>query len=864
MLAPQLRQKIFSLWTSFWSSGMSNPIVAIEQITYLLFLKQIESQDAVHVQNGKPSLFDSITDSRRWSQLKEENTEKQYELLTGKIFPWLRGIGTDIKEKWGTNDGLEVTEYLEDAFFQLPKEKTGTLALAMSAVDSLFESSGSQNADLMGDIFEYLLDQLSTSGKNGQFRTPRHLIRFMIELLDPKPGSRVLDPAGGTAGFLTNTVLYHRQKSTPPEQLRLEWDGTPHRLSHTYQPKPNEFTGFDIDRTMVRIGWMNMVLHGITQPNYHQRDPLGKNYNEEKLYDYAFANPPYAGNVDKDDLNPWFPHKDERLVSITETEQQKTERVEKRVQITSSNRNAFMTDSSEILFVWLLLRALKPGGKMAVIVPEGLLFGSSIAHKHLRRTLIYDHKVLGVISLPQGVFNPYTGVKTSILIVEKGDGKPNEHVQGVQTPKTENVWFYEVASDGFTLGANRNPQPNKDNDLWDALEKWHKRNEPNAEEILKNGVYYQPQIFLERWRIVERFLGEHFVETQALIGQTLALQEIFADFRDQPFDLSTAEENMVEISQGMLEQISKQMYANSIRKLEQWEPPTESEINLPQLQRQLRTLLLNSQETRRLLEVRDIKENSYAEEHARNVLEKALEEFGEKLRDLILGLTQAELETLKPKLEVKPEETKALDTEQTNAEKPEETQANEPESPSTSELELSPRLKLIRHFMQLDGFNIYLKTLNVFERSVKLTEPKHWIVDVRTWRNNQDWKQLIKPASKTKGKKSTEPETAKPLETSPEAVPLKNSHDEKGKIRPEYIAAALDSKTQYLNADYLDSECIEANDFNLSASRYKPLQLNTDAIDPEATKKLLTELIAMEDTLRQELQKLLDMVDGRA
>ncbi len=857
MLAPQLRQKIFSLWTSFWSSGMSNPIVAIEQITYLLFLKQLEFQDNAHVKNGKESLFESLTDSRRWSQLKQGSTVQQYDLLTGTIFPWLRGIGTEINEKWGTKDGLEVTEYLEDAFFQLPKEKTATLALAMDAVDSLFESSGSQNADLMGDIFEYLLDQLSTSGKNGQFRTPRHLIRFMIELLEPETGSRVLDPAGGTAGFLTNTVLYHRQKSTPPELLKLEWDGTPHRLSHTYQPQPNEFTGFDIDRTMVRIGWMNMILHGITQPNYHQRDPLGKSYNEEEQYDYAFANPPYAGNVDKDDLNPWFPYKDERLVSITESEQDKTERLKKRAEMTSGNRSTPMTDSSEILFVWLLLRALKPGGKMAVIVPEGLLFGSSIAHKHLRRTLIYDHKVLGVISLPQGVFNPYTGVKTSILIVEKGDGKPNKHVEGVQTPKTEKVWFYEVASDGFTLGANRNPQPNKNNDLWDALKKWHKRNEPNAEETLKNGVYYQPKIFLERWRIVEEFLEKYFAETKALIGRTLALQEIFEDFRDKPFDLNAAEENVVEISQGMLEQISKQMYADNVLNLEKWKPITADKINLPQLQQQLRRLLLNSTQTRGLLEARDSKDNSYAEEHARNVLEKALEEFGEKLRDLILGLTRAELEALKPKPEVKPEETNASDTEKTDSEKPEEPQTNEPENPSTPEIKSVTPLELIRHFMQLDGFNIYLKSSDAFEQPVKLTEPKHWVVEVRTWRNNPDWVQPVKPAPKSRGKKSTEPEPAPPK-------PLENSHDEKGNFRREYIAAALDSKTQYLNPDYLESECIEANDFNLSASRYKPLQLNTDAIDPEATKKLLTDLIGMENTLRKELQKLLDMVEGRA
>jgi type I restriction enzyme M protein len=182
MLAPQLRQQIFGLWTAFWSSGMTNPITAIEQITYLLFLKQIEQQDAQHVKNGKRSLYDSDTDPLRWSQL--EKASDPYARLTLEIFPWLRGLGAKIKERWGdaSADGLEVAEYLEDAFFQLPKEKTATLTLAIKSVNSLFDSTGSQNSDLMGDIFEYLLDQLSTSGKNGQFRTPRQPTTIQIKL----------------------------------------------------------------------------------------------------------------------------------------------------------------------------------------------------------------------------------------------------------------------------------------------------------------------------------------------------------------------------------------------------------------------------------------------------------------------------------------------------------------------------------------------------------------------------------------------------------------------------------------------------------------------------------------------------------
>jgi type I restriction enzyme M protein len=833
MLAPQLRQQIFSLWTAFWSSGMSNPITSIEQITYLLFLKQIEQLDAEHVKNSKRSLYETDEEQLlRWSAL--QTAENPYERLTQKIFPWLRTLGDTIDARWRDDKDkkLEVTNYLEDAFFQLPKEKTGTLRIALDSVNELFDNTKGQNGDLMGDIFEYLLDQLSTSGKNGQFRTPRHLIRFMIELLEPEEGKRILDPAGGTAGFLTNTVLYHKQKRTPPEQLKLEWDGTPHQLDTTYRPSRQEFTGFDNDRTMVRIGWMNMILHGISNPRYEQKDPLGRGFNEPPDYDYVFANPPYSGNVDISDLNPRFPRKDEKPIRPNETEEEKIKRE------TALEKKDPITDSSELLFVWLLLRLLKPKGKMAVIVPEGLLFGSTSAHRLLRRTLIYDNIVEGVISLPQGVFNPYTGVKTSILIVTKGDSKPNTVTSGIEEPKTKKVWFYEIASDGFTLGSNRNPQPLKDNDLWDALEKWHKRHKFQSVADARENVYYQPEKFLQRWRKVDENLASYFTETKGKKGQILGIQEIFRQLKTnypQPLDITKAEENTVNESLSLLAQLFKRFYVQTQKiKIEDFKPIDLTKINFEDFKKKFRTWILQHDKKPSILEQSDQK-SSYFEMHGRALLDTAIDKFFDQKthQDILKSFTKEELEKLL--------------TQEAEAVKSKEDRVRDNLPPAPSEL--------LERFAKLDGYNIFLRSLEVHRQTEKLTEPKSWTVDVRLWREQLDWK--VPPRPEPKVKKGAEPKS-QAVETSQ----VVGSHDQKGKLRPEYIEAAL-GKDQYLNSDFLESECIEANDFNLSANRYKPLQLTSDAVDAGTTAKQLRELLEMEDELRLELQKLLDMVEGK-
>jgi len=547
MLAPKLRQDIYELWTMFWSSGMTNPLTSIEQITYLLFLKRLETLDALRVAKGKASIYaprlncelphhpddgkktaispypEYIASSYcvghktcRWSYIVQGQTVEKitpHDHLSQYVFPWLRVLEKTLKTTNGENNdtnGLEATaSRMEDAYFQLPREKTATLQRSIKAIDALFSQVDSSD-DLMGDIFEYLLSEIQTSGKNGQFRTPRHIIRFMVELLDPDSHELVADPAAGTAGFLINTVQHVMKHYTPPETIRLEWDGTPHRLNGADLPPEEEYpnsklyTGYDNDRTMVRIGWMNMILHGIEDPRMQLRDTLSKPREDAKgniveesgYYDVMLANPPFRGTVDKDDL--------------------------------SNRLRDLATDKSELLFVLRILDMLKVGGRAAVIVPEGVLFGSTNAHKELRRRLVLDNILDGVVSLPPGVFQPYTGVKTSILLFHKVDLK----CRAGDTPQTQQVWFYEVAADGYTLDAKRAPKP-APNDIWDALEKWtHYRNGENTVDTSTD--YYQPDIYTERWRPVDAETLRVFPELGGEQDQVRGIHELFRELPQDP------------------------------------------------------------------------------------------------------------------------------------------------------------------------------------------------------------------------------------------------------------------------------------------------------------------------------------------
>ena len=455
MLSPKLKADIKKLWDKFWSGGIANPLTAIEQITYLVFLKRLEDLDNQRVQEAAraatgmghaeslagpswsqpagPTIFSTPdADKFRWSYIKQLPSDERLNHVRGPVFDWLKTI-----------EGAG--ERMRDAVFVIPS--ANLLQSAIEIIDQIFVPS--QNQDTLGDIYEFLLSEIAEAGKNGQFRTPRHIIRAMCDLIDPRIHERICDPACGTAGFLVNAYQHILKRHTSRETLEFEADGTPlnaygdmlSREQHVALMQ-NHFHGFDFDRTMVRLGWMNLVLHGMENPKVNYADSLGSRFNKmlvvnggpEGEYDVVLANPPFTGSIDKEDIG--------------------------------ESLRRLGTAKTELLFVELILQLLRPGGRAAVILPEGVLFGSTGAHKTLREKLVTENQLEAVISLPGGVFQPYTGVKTSILVFTKGG-------------KTDEVWFYEVAADGFSLNARRTPQPEQ-NDLWDMVLKFSLRQNARA------------------------------------------------------------------------------------------------------------------------------------------------------------------------------------------------------------------------------------------------------------------------------------------------------------------------------------------------------------------------------------------------
>jgi type I restriction enzyme M protein len=422
-----LRSQVDSLWDKLWTGGLSNPLDAIEQLSFLIFLKQLDEreQDAERTakQRGKPvqSLFpDPKLRWSYWSQLPGDQALKQ---IKEKVFSFLKTLGS----KAGS-----FAEHMATAEFKI--NKASLLIEACKAIDELQISA--RNQDVQGDLYEYLLSRLNTAGTNGQFRTPRHIIRMMVKMLDPKPGERICDPAAGTCGFLVNAWQHILETHTEARDLTYDADGWPHNLTGS-QLKPKEwefsqseaFTGYDNDSgmTMLRIGSMNLMLHGLSTPRFHYTDTLSKLFNEEQLYDVVLANPPFKGAIDAGDVNPTLPTK---------------------------------VKKTEILFLHLFLRLLENGGRAAVIVPEGVLFGPSNAHIEIRKKLIENNRLDAVISMPAGVFRPYAGVSTAVLMFTKG-------------MKTERVWFYEMEHDGLSLDDKRLPV--SDNDIPDILQCWKNR-----------------------------------------------------------------------------------------------------------------------------------------------------------------------------------------------------------------------------------------------------------------------------------------------------------------------------------------------------------------------------------------------------
>lgn len=407
---PDLKAKVDMIWDRLWSSGLSNPMDSIEQFSYLLFLKRLDDSEkkreklaGLRNQTFKPQIEPEL----RWSHWINFKAEDALKHIREKVFPSLREMGVE---------GSSFERYMQNAEFKV--SKPSTLIEVCNLIDQMKISE--QNQDVQGDLYEYLLSKLSVAGRNGQFRTPRHIIRMMVSMVDPKPNERIGDLAAGTCGFPVNAyqhILAHHPLDT------LEQEQRDFLQQHA-------FTAYDNDSgmTMLRIGSMNLMLHGIQHPRFFYTDTLSKGFNDEKSLDVVLMNPPFKGKMDESDINPLLPTK---------------------------------VKKTELLFLHLILRVLDMGERCAVIVPDGVLFGSSRAHIDLRKRLIEENRLDGVVSMPSGVFKPYAGVSTAVLLFTRGG-------------TTDRIWFYDMEHDGFSLDDKRQLTPDQ-NDIPDLLLCWQHR-----------------------------------------------------------------------------------------------------------------------------------------------------------------------------------------------------------------------------------------------------------------------------------------------------------------------------------------------------------------------------------------------------
>ncbi|MCW0309617.1 type I restriction-modification system subunit M [Pantoea ananatis] len=464
---PELKSKIDLLWNKFWSGGISNPLTAIEQITYLLFMKRLDELDQKRQADAEwtyeeyTSRFDGtwippeernwpVAEQRpidkrtlRWSEFKRMQAEEMLQHVQGKVFPFLKDLN-------GAESNF--THHMKNAMFIIPKP--ALLVEAVKTIDDIFavmekdsQEHGQAFQDIQGDVYEMLLSEIATAGKNGQFRTPRHIIKLMAELVKPQLGHRIIDPACGTGGFLLGAYQYIVTQlaiNAGTKNLVPDNDGFIRTsVAATFDEKrqfvlQESLYGYDIDATMVRLGLMNLMMHGIDEPNIDYQDTLSKSYNEESAYDIVLANPPFTGSIDKGDIN-------EAL--------------------------QLGTTKTELLFVENIYRLLKKGGTACVIVPQGVLFSSGKAFRDLRQTLVERCDLKAIITLPSGVFKPYAGVSTAILLFTKVWGAKDK----ITKPATEQVWFYEMAADGYSLDDKRTKQEGY-GDLQDIITKYRNRN----------------------------------------------------------------------------------------------------------------------------------------------------------------------------------------------------------------------------------------------------------------------------------------------------------------------------------------------------------------------------------------------------
>ncbi|WP_210634807.1 type I restriction-modification system subunit M [Streptomyces sp. GESEQ-13] len=452
MITGELKSKIDRVWDAFWSGGISNPLEVIEQVTYLMFIRRLDDLQAAKEnkanRTGQPiesPFYTADTDRLRWSRFTNEAPENMLALVRDGVFPWLRNLG---------GEDSTYSHHMRDARFSIT-----TPSLLAKVVDML-DDIPLGDRDVKGDLYEYMLSKIATAGHNGQFRTARHIIQLMVEMTAPGPKDEICDPACGTAGFLVAAAEY---VSRTHHEALLE----PAQRQHFNE---SMFHGFDFDSTMLRIGSMNMLLHEVENPDIRYRDSLAESAaGEAERYSLILANPPFAGSLDYD--------------------------------ATAKDLQAVVkTKKTELLFLALFLRLLKPGGRAAVIVPDGVLFGSSKAHKELRKILVENHKLDAVVKLPSGAFKPYSGVSTAILFFTK-----------TNSGGTDNVWFYEVTADGWSLDDKRTPLLDEEklgpvpaageltaseherNNLPDVLRRWRLRNGSEQERARTEQSFCVPK-----------------------------------------------------------------------------------------------------------------------------------------------------------------------------------------------------------------------------------------------------------------------------------------------------------------------------------------------------------------------------------
>ena len=424
MITGELKSKVDRIWNTMWSGGISNPLSVIEQLTYLLFIKGLDElhtrKERKAARTGNPieePVFTASQDALRWSRFKELAPEQMFETVRDEVFPFIKSMG----QTEGSDEGSTYTYHMKDALFMMP-----TARVLANVVDQL-DDIDMADRDTKGDLYEYMLGKIATAGQNGQFRTPRHIIKLMVDMTAPTPKDVICDPACGTAGFLVAAseylVEHHGDRIYKDARARRRFnEGT--------------FHGYDFDTTMLRIGSMNMLLHGVENPDIRYKDSLSQTDSaagdDAERYSLVLANPPFAGSLDYE--------------STAKDLQQ-----------------VVKTKKTELLFLALFLRLLQTGGRAAVIVPGGVLFGSSKAHRTLRKILVEEQKLDAIVSMPSGVFKPYAGVSTAILLFTKTNSGGTDH-----------VWFYDMQADGYSLDDKRSPLPGK-SDLADILTRWQHR-----------------------------------------------------------------------------------------------------------------------------------------------------------------------------------------------------------------------------------------------------------------------------------------------------------------------------------------------------------------------------------------------------